>query len=146
MKRHLIIALSFIFILSSCSLNSDSDTENDNQEVILYTWHLIKTEGGLAGVNQQFELDTVIWTFDELNGILKIENNNDDDTKQDLLDSGTYNFSISTVGENFIFIDSIEYGQITVETNTFTIDENNKSTGQGADGFLYTFQRVAKAQ
>lgn len=147
MKRNLLIALSFIFILSSCSLDSDSNAENENQDVILYTWHLVKTEGGLAGINDQFDLDTIVWTFDELNGIIEIENNNDDDTKQALLDSGTYNFSISTIiGENFIFIDSVEYGEITINTSTFVIDENNKTDSQGADGFIYTFQRVESTQ
>jgi len=143
MKFKLLIALSFTFILSSCSLDNESNVENENQDVIFYTWHLVKTEGGIAGINDPFDLDTVIWSFDELNGILEIENNNDDDTKQDLLDSGTYNFSISTIsGENFIFIDNVEYGEINIGTSTFTIDENNKTDSQGADGFIYTFQKV----
>ena len=97
MKRNFFIALSFLFILSNCSLN-DNDT-NDNFEQFTLTWHLISTTGGIAGINDQFNLDTVVWIFDEPTETLTIENNNTDDTKQDLLDSGTYQFSFVTEGE-----------------------------------------------
>lgn len=138
MKRNFLIVLSFLFMLMSCSLNND-----ENSKIILVTWHLIKTNGGIAGANDEFSLNTIVWSFNEVSELLVIENNNTDDTKQDFLDSGTYSFSITTInGENFIFIDAIEYGQITMESNQFTIDENNKTTGQSADGFIYTFQRV----
>ena len=140
MKRNFLILLSSIFMLTSCSLDNDN---TDAPEIILVTWHLIETNGGIAGINDQFNLDTIIWSFSGANGSLVVENNNTTDTKQDLLDSGIYSFTISTINEeNFIFIDDIEYGQITIVTDGFTIDENNRTNGQLADGFVYTFQKV----
>jgi hypothetical protein len=145
MKRFLVLILSLIFV-TSCSLESDTN-QSDNQEIILYTWHLIKTEGGLSGVDDTFSLNTVVWSFDEATGSLAVNNNNEDDSKIDLLDSGIYNFSIETINvKNYISINGTEYGEIIIDTDSFTIDENNKTSGQITDGFIYTFQRVAETQ
>lgn len=146
MKRNFLIAFSFLFILTSCSLN-DANNNDEAQEVILSFWHLRETSGGFAGVNDQFELDTVVWFFDETNGTVTIENNNTDDTKQDALDSGTYTYSIITgdIGL-FIIVDGNELGEITIDQTNFVIDQNNTSGGVAADGFVYTFQRVNEVQ
>ena len=107
------------------------------------TWHLVQTNGGIQGVNDQFELGTIVWTFYENTGNLIVNNQNTDANKQDFLDSGTYTYSLETIeGQNFITIDGTEYGEITIRPNEFIIDENTKSTGDGADGFIYTFEKV----
>tara|TARA_R110002049_G_scaffold85844_6_gene218287 strand:+ start:14442 stop:14876 length:435 start_codon:yes stop_codon:yes gene_type:complete len=144
MKRNFLITFSFLFILTNCSI--DNKDENA-QQVALSFWYLINTSGGLAGVDDQFELDTVVWFFDEINGTVTVENNNTEETKQDGLDSGTYPFSILTDGgEDFIIIDGNELGKILINQTNFVIDQNKTSQGDLADGFIYTFQRVAQAQ
>lgn len=146
MKRNFFIALSFLFILSNCSLNDNDNDTNDNFEQFTLTWHLISTTGGIAGINDQFNLDTVVWIFDEPTETLTIENNNTDDTKQDLLDSGTYQFSFVTEGEDsYIFVNGNELGEFTISQTNFIIDENNTSEGQLTDGFIYTFERVVRS-
>lgn len=146
MKRNFLIVFSFLFILTSCSLDNENNNDEE-QQVILSFWHLRDTSGGFAGVSDQFELDTVVWFFDETNGTITIENNNTDDTKQDAFDSGTYTYSIITDDtDQFIIIDGNELGEITVDLTDFIIDENNTSNGLVADGFVYSFQRVNEVQ
>ena len=140
MKLNFFLIVSLLLLQTSCSIDN---VNNDNPEITLVTWHLINTTGGIAGVDHQFSLDSVIWAFNNSIKSLAIENKNTDDTKQDLLESGTYNFSITTIDDNnYIFINDIEYVQVIIESATFTIDENSKTTGEVTDGFVYTFQKV----
>lgn len=140
MKRIVLILLTCFFVLNSCSI----DDNNNSVESFSSLWHLIEVTGGLAGINDQFELETVVWSFDESNLLLTVENNNTDETKQDILDSGTYDYSIITQdGQDYLVIDNIELGHIFFSAqDKLTIDENETSNGPVADGFIYTFQRT----
>ncbi|WP_298239355.1 hypothetical protein [uncultured Algibacter sp.] len=146
MKHKFILAISLLFILNSCSINND--TSSTPEQTFRSFWHLVSVEGGIAGIDDQFELNTVIWSFDEDNDDITVENNNTDDTKQDGLDSGVYPFEIVPVdSKQILVIDGLDFGEIYFTTqNTLIIDENETTTGPGADGFLYTFQRVVVAQ
>jgi len=135
----LIIAFSFLI---SCSVGDDIP-QNSNE--VRITWHLKQTTGGVAGINDEFAIDDVVWSFSEDEGTLNVDNQNTDTEKQDFLDSGTYSFSIATInGENFISIGGVEYGEIIIGNTQFTINENYTSVGEIADGFIYTFQRVTE--
>ena len=104
---------------------------------------MINVTGGVAGVNETYSLDTIVWAFNDATKTLVVENNNDDDTKEDALDSGTYDFDVlDTNGKTYITIDNTEFGNFVVSQNTLLIDQNIMSTGSGADGFVYTFQRI----
>lgn len=139
MKKSALLILSCIFIFSSCSTN---DTPVDNRKVI-YLWHLVKVTGGVSGVDEAFDLETIVWTFNEETKKLVVENNNVDDTREDALDSGTYDFGVLDVdGKAYITINDIEFGNFVVSQNTLIIDQNIMSTGNGADGFVYSFQRT----
>lgn len=145
MKRNIFTVFSFLFILTSCSIGNDNN--NDIQPIVLNFWHLINTSGGLAGIDDSFELDTVVWSFNESNGTMTVENNNTEETKEDGLESGTYPFSFITEGdEEFIIIDGNELGKITANQTNFVINQNKTSEGDVADGFIYTFQRVTQTQ
>ena len=149
MTNKFFLLLTCFFILTNCSL--DNDIIEDLQEYDL-EWHLIGVTGGIAGVDLQFDLDTIIGVFDnggdnndaDNDNILTIVNNNTDDTKEDFLDSGTYIYSITQeTNGNYITIEGTEFGEVTFPTTTtLLIDTNELSTGSGADGFVYTFQRV----
>ncbi|WP_242094998.1 hypothetical protein [Aestuariivivens sediminicola] len=140
MKYHIIYFLCLALCLSSCSLDTDT---NNNQQSYKSLWHLVNVAGGISGVDDDFDLETIIWSFNDEDGILTVENNNTDITKADGLDSGTYSYLISVVdSENFIRIDDAEMGQLYFESqNVLVIDENETSTGPAADGFIYTFER-----
>ncbi|NMH86429.1 LptM family lipoprotein [Flavivirga algicola] len=140
MKKFFLAMLSII-TLTGCSIKSDTQLP-DPQTVIIH-WNLTKITGGVAGVNEEFTLNTIVWTFGVSDLKLTVENNNTDDTKQDGLDSGTYDYSITeTSGKSFLNIGSNEFGRFTVTNNTLVIDQNELSQGSGTDGFVYTFQKT----
>ena len=139
MKIKILMAHFCLFTLS-CSINNDNNNVPVNYTV---EWHLTNVTGGVEGVDETFDMGTIIWVFDESNGILTVENTNNDDSKEDGLDSGSYNYSIANIGnDSFISIDSNELGEISFITNSqLSIDQNSTSQGTGADGFIYTFTR-----
>ena len=137
MKIKLLFILCCSLVLSSCSVSNNDEPEQNYKSL----WHLINVSGGFAGVNESFELETIIWSFDEATLKLTVANNNQDNAIQDGLDAGTYDYSIiNTNGESFLVIDGNELGELTFSQAGMQIDENLKSTGNGADGFIYSFQ------
>ncbi|GAA3580329.1 hypothetical protein [Snuella lapsa] len=143
MKRTFLIVLSFTFLLTGCSVNTSD--ENNNQ-VYRYLWHLVNVTGGISGVDEQFSLDTVVWVFDEVNGKITVTNSNDDPEKEDGLDSGVYDFSIQTIdGNTFLTVGNTEIGGITFPSlEEMILNENETSSGPGSDGFIYNFQRTVE--
>ena len=141
MKLKSVILLFISFTFLSCSLG---DNNNNNNEVVLTQWNLIHVTGGIAGVDETFEIGDIIWFFDDTSGQLTVTNNNTDDTVQDGLDTGVYNYSFIDTGTNvFISINDIEFGALLIFSNNqqFNIDQNITSEGSGADGFLFTFEK-----
>lgn len=146
MKYSLLIALFSLFTFTNCSLGNDS---NNGTDITYKTyWHLINVTGGLAGIDDDFDFDEIIWHFDDDNAKLVIENNNTDDSKEDGFNSGTYTYSTTEEGINsFLFIDAAEFGSyIFTSDNEFIIDQNLTTDGDAADGFEYTFKMVLVAQ
>ncbi len=142
MKRGLLITLCCFFILTSCTVKNDQEI---NPVKTKYLWHLIQVNGGIAGINDEFELETIIWTFNEGTLKLTIENKNLDDGKQDGFDSGTYDYTLKTVDNDaYLIVNDNELGKATFtqEQDGLTINENLKTSGNGADGFIYTFKRT----
>lgn len=138
MKYKFLISLILIVIIASCSINND----DDKPQVVRSEWHLKNVSGGLAGVNNDFDFNQVIWVFNELQGLLTVLNNNTN-AVEDGLDSGTYSYSMLDDGTNtFLIIDNSEFGGLTITNNNLTIDQNLTSTGTSADGFIYSFQLV----
>ena len=84
MKIKLLIVLCCSLVLTNCSVSNDSDTQQNYKNL----WHLINVSGGIAGINENFELETIIWSFNETTLKLTVVNSNPDDTIQDGLDSG----------------------------------------------------------
>ncbi|MFL1013677.1 hypothetical protein [Flavisericum labens] len=143
MKYHFIKALTVFLLLTNCSLNNNN--KDESREITVVFWHLTNTTGGLAGVDNQFSQDTVVWNFNDVNGTLNVQNRNTDDTKQSGLESGLFNFSLIAKGsEDFLVVNGNELGKITVEDSTFILNENHTSQGEIADGFIYTFKKVTQ--
>jgi hypothetical protein len=140
MKLKFLSSIVFIIILTSCSLNSDNNTE---PQIIRTEWHLRNVAGGIDGVNNNFALNTIIWTFNESSNILNVINNNTNTSLEDGFDSGIYSYSLlDNVNKAYISISQTEFGSISVLDKQLIIDQNEKSTGGGADGYIYTFQLV----
>lgn len=139
MNRIILITFFSVLTFSSCSLG-----ENDEQQQIQKTyWHLINVSGGVAGVDHDFPLNQIIWSFNETTLKLTVTNTNTDTTVEDGFDSGVYNYSVITSGvDEYVVINSNELGQLTVTETNLVIDENLTSTGSVSDGFVYTFRRV----
>ena len=136
MRNTLLILLTGFFIFTNCSIKDDNTTP----EVVRVYYNLINVSGGIEGVDDYFESGTIIWSFNDETGILTVVNENIDDTKQDGLDSGDYNYSVLNSGDNsFLIIESNELGLLEYITNNLIINENKTSEGSGADGFIYTF-------
>jgi hypothetical protein len=139
MNLKIFISFIFFIVLTSCSLSNDTS----NPKFVKTEWHLKTVSGGIDGVNNSFDFNTVIWTFDESLGVFYVVNNNTNTSNEDGFDSGTYTYSLQDNGNNsFITINQNEFGSLTILNKQLIINQNEKSTGSGADGYIYTFQLV----
>ena len=140
MKYKLLLAICSFFILTNCSVSNDNIGTIETEQI---KWSLIRVTGGIAGVTEQFGLNTIEWVFNEATLVLTVTNNNTDDSMEDGLNSGVYSYSVSSDNENsYLTVNANELGRITLTTTNLTINENEKSAGNGADGFLYIFEKL----
>lgn len=142
MKKTFLILTTLFLIVTSCNIsNNDND---DPIEVTLYHWNLINVSGGVAGVDNDFVVGDIVWDFDPLENLLYVENSNTDDTIEDSLDSGVYEFSLFE--ENlklYTLLEFNEFGEIyesETDNTILIINQNSLSTGTASDGFVYTFK------
>ncbi len=126
-------------MVANCSIsNSETETPPPNYKNL---WHLTNVSGGIAGVNENFELKTIIWSFNDVTQKLTVTNNNSDDVIQDGLDSGVYDYSILNANDSsYLVVNDNELGELTFSQTAMQINGNKMSEGEGADGFIYLFQ------
>jgi hypothetical protein len=134
-KLCLLIILSLVFF-TNCNSNDDSNLA----ETLNGIWNVKNISGGFAGINDDYDAGIVTWTF--INQVITIKNNESQGNIYSGFKSGTYNYSINEVnGNNYIVINNAEYGGCTLSINNLTIDQNQSSSGSGADGFMLQFER-----
>jgi hypothetical protein len=135
MRKIFFILLSVLLL--NCSLDGETTTTNEGNG----NWSLSRSVGGVSGTTTNFETDQITWVFNEFTGILVVEHNVQGVSAA--LDPGTYEFRIEAIlNADYIFIDDVEYGAISISARTFTIDQNITSDGNGtADLFEYFFVR-----
>ena len=146
MRNTVLILISCFFLIYSCSINDNNLPEESNQQREVYQWHLINVSGGLAGVDIDYDLETIIWVFNvgfSGNGGLIVENDNTDSSLEDGINTGSYNISMQVIENGtYLFIEGEEFGKVSTPTSVdLIIDQNSLSTGTGADGYIYTFKR-----
>ncbi len=147
MKIKFLIPIISLLLVFSCSTNDDNNLlDLEPQEVQIYQWHLTNVSGGVAGIDIDFEMDTVIWVFNVDfvgSGSLQVQNNNTDNSLEDGLDTGTYSVSIPVYDtQSILFVDGDEFaGVVTPTEEDLVINQNITSNGTGTDGFIYTFKR-----
>ena len=133
MKKVVFVLISVLLI--SCSLSGDTNTPTRDAK-----WSLINISGGIAGTEINLERDQITWVFDEANNNLIVEVNIEDPLIG--LSEGTYSYDLETISnELFLFVDSSEFGAITISESLLTIDQNITSTGSAADLFKFRFVR-----
>jgi hypothetical protein len=138
MKKYLLIAFLSFFMLTNCSV----DGNNGDSQTVRVLWNLETVTGGVSGVNHTFSPNVVFWEFYVDNNALVVGNLNTNSALEDGLDTGVYSFQINKVGNiSYLSIDSSEIGSITVTETSLTINQNEKSAGNGTDGYIYTFKK-----
>lgn len=134
MKKYI---YAFVIILFTLSCNNDDDCPSNNNPTINETWSLINVSGGFAGVDQDFEVGIISWTFDNETQELTILNTNTD-AVFDGYPSGVYDFEMITTEDSSTIVidDSINLDINILTSNQLVLDE-----GIASDGFLYSFIR-----
>lgn len=145
MKKFIYSSLLLILMLGSftaCKKEvKHADKSNTPKSAIDGTWNLVRIHGGIMGANETHSAGEIEWTFNTQNSTLTVNNTVGNSTYY-YLPSGTYPFQqISGSTENYLVIDANELGQMVFSGNQLLIDENKKSTGEGACGFYFTLQR-----
>ena len=129
------IAVS-ISLFGCDSLDNENDTPTRSAK-----WSLVRVTGGVAGTDVTLELGQITWIFDELNEEIIVEEN--EPGVSYALSEGIYAYTIENISNaDFLFVDEVEYGDITIGQNTFTIDQNSTSSNTNtADKYVYRFVR-----
>ena len=146
MKKFLFNSLLLLLTLGSftaCKKEIDHSTKNSTPKSALIDgkWNLVRIHGGITGANETHSTGEIEWTFNTQNATLTVDNTVANSTYY-YLPSGTYSFQeISGPTESYLVIDANELGQMVFSGNQLLIDENKKSTGEGACGFYLTLQR-----
>jgi hypothetical protein len=136
-KNLMFIFLSVLFVTVSCS-----DTNDDIKDPIDGEWHVANISGGFAGINDDYAHGAIIWNFDSQTSKLTVANNNTANTLYDGLDSGEYPYSILTKNKVlYLLINGQEFGGITLSQNELSFNQNELSTGSGADGFVVLLEK-----
>lgn len=134
-KLCLLILLSLVLCIS-CS-NEDDSTQVETLKGI---WKVKNISGGIAGIDDKYEAGIITWTFN--NEILTVENNENQGSIYSGFENGTYNYSTSEInGVRYIMINNTEYGGFTLSINSLLINQNETSSGLGADGFILEFEK-----
>jgi hypothetical protein len=138
-KIRLITLLLSMILLSACQ--SDNDSPEDNDPTLGGTWKLTAVYGGIAGTHDTYPAGMISWEFNTTSQTVTVLNTNTDDMKQDLLDSGTYNYSFSpnTVTpdtcDEVLLIGGVSYGCYDIGSEMLTLNQVE------TDGFMVTLER-----
>lgn len=132
MKNLKLLSLFALLILLGC--NGDDDNRNDI--TLSGEWKLIEVNGTIAGIRHLFVPGIIKWNFNTSNHTFTVVNNNTDETKQDVLESGTYTYSIEgndatpELCNQTLVLDGTNYGCYSITTTTLQINQGE------ADGII----------
>lgn len=133
MTSRFLIALYFlVFSVTSCQKDEDTNTDN-----IDGSWNLVNVSGGFSGIDKDYNKGVIVWKFSTENNILTVANSLDSDGNFSSLASGTYSFSIIMKDSNsYLVVDSNEMGGMILTNNELILDQNQRSSGSGADLYV----------
>lgn len=132
MKNFKLLSLFALLLLLGC--NSDDDNRND--VTLSGEWKLIEVNGTIAGIRHEFEPGIIKWNFNISNNTFTVINNNTDEAKQDVFESGTYTYSIVSndatpeICSQALVLDGTNYGCFNVTNTSLQINQGE------ADGII----------
>ena len=135
--------LLFLFgSLTACKKENSHVTQSAAPKTTINgKWSLVLVQGGIIGANESHFIGEITWKFNTQNATLTVNNTVSNSTIY-YLPSGTYPFQqISDPTGEYLVINRNELGQMVFSGNQLVINENRKSTGEGACGFYLTLQR-----
>ncbi len=130
------VVLVFATLFLSCCNSNDEATPSS---AIAGQWKLINVTGGFAGVNDSFPAGQITWTVDTTNHTVTVVNNNTNPNLQDILETGTYSYSLTpdpnSICTQTFNVNNMDLGCYTVSNTELII------TFEYADGFTLTLIR-----
>lgn len=134
---HLVFCFSIILI-SNCK-GDDDISQSINLDGV---WNIKNISGGIGGMDENYKSGDIIWTFNTQALTLKVENNNDLENNYSNIGSGMYPyFIVEDNGKEYLEINNNEYGSFRIIDDKLTINQNETSSSNGADGFILEFER-----
>lgn len=140
------VLILVLLTFSSCKKEVKSNgrfiDSSDSSSEIHGKWNLIRLYGGIMGVNETHASGEIEWTFNPLDSTLTI-NNTVGSSSYYFLPSGIYGYHqlSDSLQQNYLIIDGTELGQFVISDGQMFIDDNKKSTGEGACGFYLILER-----
>lgn len=125
MKKNLsILGILLAGLLTGCSSESNSSHSN----IVNGQWKLVNVSGSFAGINNDFPAGTITWDFNPTTQMVTVVNNNTDDSLNDILETGIYNYQIINSSDpdfcsQTIKINNHEMGCFSVVNDTLQISE-----------------------
>ena len=138
MKTKLFVLVLSLFVFGSCEKNTETGNPDNALEG---TWNLVNLSGGFVGLNCDYPSGDITWIFTDTELDIVNNNNNPDPLCEAGL-QGMFSYSIlETENGTFLMLGENELGKFTISGNVLTINQNEHSTGSGADGFLYQLEK-----
>lgn len=136
------LSLFLCVLLTGCRKETGpTQTGNSPKNTLNGKWNLLRLYGGITGANENHSSGEIEWTFDTQTSSLTVDNTAGNSVYYSL-PSGTYSFQeISNPNGHYLVIDANELGGFVISGNQLLIDENKKSTGEGACGFNMVLER-----
>lgn len=125
MKKSLSI-LGIVIAVMAMGCSSDSNSSHDS--IVDGQWKLVHVSGSFTGIASDFDPGIITWDFNPTTQTVTVVNNNTDDSKTDIFETGVYNYQI-VAGENpqlcaeVIKIDNVEMGCFSIVDGNLQIDQ-----------------------
>ncbi|MGC4041354.1 MAG: hypothetical protein QM710_11380 [Flavobacterium sp.] len=121
--------------MTSCS----SDSNSARSSIVDGQWKLTNVSGSIIGSSSDFEPGMITWDFNPTTQTVTVVNNNTDENKTDIFETGIYNYQIVAndnpeLCSQVIKIDNIEMGCFNIVEGKLKIDQ------AFADGYTLTLE------
>lgn len=135
-----LVILALVFLTGCKKETRPAHSNPASKSTLDGKWSLTRIYGGIMGADENHSIGAIEWTFDSQNATLTVDNTAGNSTYY-YLPSGTYSFQeISNSNGHYLVIDANELGAFEISGNQLLIDENKKSTGEGACGFYMVLE------
>lgn len=137
--KYLIFISFFNLLLTQCS----EDEVLEKPDPLHGSWNVVNISGGFAGINDDYERGSIIWDFDSVSSTLSVSNTHEKkDVLYDGFPTGAYNYMIITSeNSSYLQINEGEFAGIELRDNQLILNQNQSTSGTGADGFVLVFQK-----